>query len=60
MRYADSAQWRSRYAVYMQYVQSPKTQAQLDGLHLEDARVDYLIKNGGATTETTSLTRTEN
>jgi hypothetical protein len=60
MRYADSAQWQSRYAVYMQYVQSPKTQSQLDALRLEDTRLDYLVKNGGRATEITSLMRTEN
>lgn len=46
MRYSDSPQWQSRLAVYMQYVQSPKTQIQLDALRLEDTRLDFLIKNG--------------
>jgi len=59
MRYTDSPHWQSKYALYLQYVQSPKTQAQLDALSLEDARVDYLVKNGGATAETTALIRTE-
>ncbi|MBC7498551.1 N-acetylmuramoyl-L-alanine amidase [Candidatus Gracilibacteria bacterium] len=60
MRYTDSSYWQTRYPIYLQYVQSPKTQAQLDAINIENKKVDYLIKNGGAATEIVSLKRTEN
>ena len=46
MRYVDSPHWQSKYATYLDYVQRPKTQNELDAIDAEDARVDYLIKNG--------------
>ena len=60
MRYVDSPHWQSKYATYLDYVQRPKTQNELDAIDAEDARVDYLIKNGWASTETTSIRRSEN
>jgi hypothetical protein len=46
MRYTDSSYWQTRYPIYLKYVQSPKTQAQLDAINIENKKVDYLIKNG--------------
>jgi hypothetical protein len=35
------------YSSYLQYVQSPKTQAQLDTIKLGDERVDVIEKTFG-------------
>ncbi|MBC7503973.1 N-acetylmuramoyl-L-alanine amidase [Candidatus Gracilibacteria bacterium] len=60
MRYVDSSYWQSKYATILDYIQRPKTQNELDAIDLEDKKADYIIKNGGASTEMTSIKRTEN
>lgn len=60
MRYADSGHWKQKYPAYLQYLARPKTQAELDAIYLDKARVDFLKKHFPDTTKTMSLSRYEN
>lgn len=60
LRYADSPQWKTKWPAYISYLQSPKTQAQLDSMKIESDRDAIILKNGWQNTLVTSLTHTEN
>ena len=60
MRYADSGHWKQKYPAYLQYLARPKTQAELDAIYLDKARVDFLKKHFPDTTKTMSHSRYEN
>lgn len=60
LRYADSPEWKNAYPAYLQYVQSPKTQIQLDTLKLQDIRVAFIEKTLGLAWQLTSIQYTEN
>lgn len=60
LRYSDSPAWKSTYASYLQYVQSPKSQVQLEALRLQDMRVDFLEKTLGLAWQITSIRYSEN
>ena len=48
------------YPSYLQYVQSPKTQIQLDALRLQDIRSDFIDKTFGLAGQITSIRYSEN
>ena len=60
LRYGDSPEWKSIYPAYLQYVQSPKTQIQLDAFRLQDMRVDFIEKTFGPAGQVMSLQYSEN
>lgn len=60
IRYADSPQWKDKYAASLNYIGRPKTQTELDTIKILNDRSKFLRDNWGNNTETTSLTRTEN
>ena len=60
MRYADSVHWKSKWPAYLEYIKSPKTQAQLDAIKLDDERTNYLIQNGWDSNKIVSVIRYEN
>ncbi|NRH20438.1 hypothetical protein HOO68_00120 [Candidatus Gracilibacteria bacterium] len=60
IRYADSPKWKDAYAISLNYLGRPKTQTELDTIKILNDRSRFLRNSGGNTTETTSLTRTEN
>jgi hypothetical protein len=60
LRYSDSPEWKNMYASYLQYVQSPKSQIQLDALKLQDARIEFLEKIFGPAWQITSIRYSEN
>ncbi len=59
LRYADSPVWKDKYARYLNFVQSPKTQKQIDSFALQDTRVSFIEKTFGAAGEIQSRVYTE-
>jgi hypothetical protein len=60
LRYADSPEWKSIYPAYLQYLQSTKTQVQLDALQSEDDRISFIEKTFGFAGEIVSRQYSEN
>lgn len=60
LRYADSDVWKSKYASYLQYVQNPKTQDQLDTILLGQKRESFLAEKNPLTNQYISVIRYEN
>ena len=60
IRYTDNPKWKAKYAASLDYLQRPKTQAELDTIKIRNERSKFLRENFWYNTQTTSLTRTEN
>ena len=60
LRYADNPIWQTRNATYLQYVQNPKTQSQLDAINAEKSRVDFIQQYLGMGAEIVERRYSEN
>ena len=60
LRYADNPIWQTRNASFLQYVQNPKTQSELDVINAEVFRVNFIQKHLGQSAEVVERRYTEN
>ncbi|PID84589.1 hypothetical protein CSB09_00295 [Candidatus Gracilibacteria bacterium] len=60
LRYADNKNQEKNWKGYLEYLQSDKTQKQLDAININAARRELVKKSGGKTTQTQSIRYTEN
>lgn len=60
LRYADNPIWQTRNAAYLQYIQNPKTQSQLDAINAEESRVDFIQQYLGMSVEIVERKYSEN
>ena len=60
LRYADSPVWQLRQTAYLEYLQSPKTQTQLDAINAENTRVEFIQKYLGVSAEVVERKYSEN
>ena len=60
LRYADSPVWQMRQTAYLEYLQSPKTQTQLDAINAENTRFEFIQKYLGISAELVERRYSEN
>lgn len=60
LRYADSPVWQMRQTAYLEYLQSPKTQTQLDAINAENTRVEFIQRYLGVSAELVERKYSEN
>ena len=60
LRYVDNPAWKTKYASYLQYIQNPKTQEQLDAIITGQKRESYLAQKNPSAHTYPSVIRFEN